>query len=124
MRRSYVNICEQLKIYIIAKHDAFIFSPLAVKQINPHLINCNSPLKDPFCKDGVSPRFCNEKEFGVYAHPTFCNKIIFCGPGRQDVETCPIGTGFNPFFRNCDWPGFLRCVDIRIGMHFLKNNQI
>ena len=96
-----------------------MFFSLDVEQINPHLINCNSPTtQDPFCRYGVSPRFCKGKEFGIYAHPSFCNKIIFCSPGRQDVETCPVGTGFNPFFLNCDWPGFLRCVDIRRGMNF------
>ena len=95
----------------------FFFSD--TQQTNPHLINCiGNP--DSFCLQGVSRRFCEGKKFGTYAHPTICNKFIYCSPGRQDVETCPVGEGFNPFFRNCDWPGFLRCVDINISKYFFK----
>ena len=78
--------------------------------------------------DGVSENFCRTKETGIYEHPSFCNRIIYCTPPRQEVEvvTCPPGTGFNPFFLNCDWPGFLRCVDIRRGIDiyiFLKESN-
>ena len=95
----------------------FFFSD--TQQTSPHLINCNGN-QDTFCTEGVSGRFCEGKQFGTYAHPSICNKFIYCSPAGQDVETCPVGEGFNPFFLNCDWPGFLRCVDINISMYFFK----
>lgn len=97
-----------------------MFFFLDVPQIDPHLINCNDKPRDEFCESGVSPTFCEEKVPGKYAHPTICNKFIDCSHGRRFIQDCPPGTGFNPFFLNCDWPGFLRCVDIRTGMYFFK----
>lgn len=103
------------------QYNKFTFFSSGAEQTGPYLINCNdNEVKDPFCKDGVSPTFCEGKVFGNYAHPSFCNKIIYCGPAGQVVETCKDGTGFNPYFLNCDWPGILRCVDIRRGVYFFK----
>lgn len=116
------NFCVQIEdLY----HTEFMFFFLAVEQINPHLINCNDDPRDEFCKNGVSPTFCKEKVPGKYAHPTICNKFIDCSHGRTIAQDCPPGTGFNPFFLSCDWPGFLRCADIRTGMYFSKlSNQV
>ena len=117
--KSSHNIFEQLRNL---QHDEFTFISSGTEQTNPHLINCNNDtVKDPFCEDGVSPRFCEGKVPGTYAHPSFCNKIIYCSNAGQNVETCQDGTGFNPHFLNCDWPGFLRCVDIRRGMYIFKS---
>ena len=104
------------------QHNEFVFFSSDITQTTPYLINCNdNTTRDPFCEDGVSPRFCEGKEFGNYEHPSFCNRVIYCSPSGQHVETCTVGLGFNPFFSNCDWPGFLRCVDIRRGMYFFKS---
>ena len=101
----------------------FMFFFLAIQQIDPHLINCIDTPRDEFCKSGVSPTFCEGKSPGKYEHHTICNKFIDCSHRRGFVQDCPTGTGFNPFFRNCDWPGFLRCVDIKTGMHFFNNSK-
>ena len=100
-----------------------MFLSLDMEQINPHLINCNEDEaeRDSFCDEGVSRNFCETKESGIYEHPSFCDSIIYCTSSDREVVRCPAGTGFNPFFLNCDWPGFLRCVDIRRGIDiFLK----
>ena len=97
-----------------------MFFCLDVEQINPHLINCNDDPIDEFCKTGVSRNFCVNKEPGKYAHPTNCNRFIDCSHNETFVQDCFPGTGFNPFFLNCDWPGFLRCADIRTGMYVFK----
>ena len=116
------NFLNKLKTCIVLNLCFFFF--LAIEQIDPHLINCNDEPRDEFCDSGVSPTFCEGKALGKYAHPTICNKFIDCSNRGRVIQDCPPGTGFNPFFLNCDWPGFLRCVDIRTGMYFIQISQI
>ena len=99
---------------------------LGTEQLNPHLINCeDGEEQDSFCVEGVSRNFCRTKPSGIYEHPSFCNSIIYCTSGEREVVQCPTGTGFNPYFLNCDWPGFLRCVDIRRGIDiFFKTTRL
>ena len=119
MKKVYWShiIFEQLRNL---KHVKFVLFFIDTEQIYPHLINCNDNPQDPFCRDGVSPRFCEGKTFGNYAHPSFCNKIIHCSSAGQDVQPCSFGLGYNSHISNCDWPGFLSCVDIKRGTYFFK----
>ena len=84
-------------------------------QPSPNRLNCNGGQPDPLCIQGVSENFCEKKSIGIYEHPTFCDKLIYCVPGGQQVQPCPLGTGYNPYIRNCDSAGFLRCASINLG---------
>ena len=98
-----------------------------VEQPSPSLLNCRGDKRDSFFTQDVPENFCKKKPEGQgpYEHSGECDSIVYClSRGRQVVRKCNHLIGFNSRIKNCDWAGFLRCVNINKGnISFNENNQ-